>query len=95
MPRLVGFNRFDALLEEQIDEKISRRILSGDQGMVVWWSIGAGHSTRETGGLIHVGAGVARLGGQLQRVRTAGARRGAAHRVVRTAHSATYTYSKT
>ena len=42
MPRLVGFNRFDALLEEQIDEKISRRILSGDQGMVVWWSIGAG-----------------------------------------------------
>ena len=42
MPRLVGFSRFDALLEEQIDEKISRRILSGDQGMVVWWSIGAG-----------------------------------------------------
>jgi hypothetical protein len=34
MPRLVGFSRFDALLEEQIDEKISRRILSGDQGMV-------------------------------------------------------------
>ena len=26
----------------QIGEKISRRILSGDQGMVVWWSIGAG-----------------------------------------------------
>src|SRR5215831_18142031 len=25
-----------------IVEKISRRILSGDQGMVVWWSIGAG-----------------------------------------------------
>jgi hypothetical protein len=23
-------------------EKISRRILSGDQGMLVWWSIGAG-----------------------------------------------------
>jgi hypothetical protein len=32
-----GLRRFDALLlEEQIDEKISRRILSGDQGMVVW-----------------------------------------------------------
>jgi len=40
MPRLVGFSRFAALLEEQISEKISRRILSGDQGMVVWWSIG-------------------------------------------------------
>jgi hypothetical protein len=23
-------------------EKISRRILSGGQGMIVWWSIGAG-----------------------------------------------------
>jgi unsaturated pyranuronate lyase len=35
-------SRFAALLEEQISERISRRILSGDQGMVVWWSIGAG-----------------------------------------------------
>jgi unsaturated pyranuronate lyase len=42
MPRLVGFSRFASLLEEQIGEKISRRILSGDQGMIVWWSIGAG-----------------------------------------------------
>jgi hypothetical protein len=42
MPRLVGFSRFAALLEERISEKISRRILSGDQGMRVWWSIGAG-----------------------------------------------------
>ena len=42
MPKLVGFSRFAALLEEQISEKISRRIHSGDQGMVVWWSIGAG-----------------------------------------------------
>src|SRR5262249_54734625 len=41
-PTLVGFSGFAALLEEQIGEKISRRILSGDQGMVVWWSIGAG-----------------------------------------------------
>jgi len=38
----VGFSGFAALLEEQIGEKISRRILSGDQGMVVWWSIEAG-----------------------------------------------------
>jgi hypothetical protein len=42
MPKLVGFSRFAALLEEQISEKISRRILSGDQEMVVWWSIRAG-----------------------------------------------------
>ena len=33
MPKLVGFSRFAALLEEQISEKISRRILSGDQGL--------------------------------------------------------------
>jgi hypothetical protein len=36
MPTLVGFSRFADLPEEQISEKISRRILSGDQGMVVW-----------------------------------------------------------
>jgi len=40
MPTLVGFGTFAALPEEQISEKISRRILSGDQGMIVWWSIG-------------------------------------------------------
>jgi quercetin dioxygenase-like cupin family protein len=42
MPTLVGFGTFAALPEEQISENISRRILSGDQGMLVWWSIGAG-----------------------------------------------------
>ena len=42
MSTLVGFGTFSALPEEQISEKISRRILSGDQGMIVWWSIGAG-----------------------------------------------------
>ena len=42
MPTLMGFGTFAALPEEQISEKISRRILSGDQGMIVWWSIGAG-----------------------------------------------------
>jgi quercetin dioxygenase-like cupin family protein len=42
MPTLVGFGTFAALPEEQISKKISRRILSGDQGMLVWWSIGAG-----------------------------------------------------
>jgi hypothetical protein len=33
MPTLVGFGTFADLLEEQISEKIKRRILSGDQGM--------------------------------------------------------------
>ena len=33
MPTLVGFGTFAALPEEQISEKISRRILSGEQGM--------------------------------------------------------------
>jgi quercetin dioxygenase-like cupin family protein len=42
MPTLVGFGTFAALSEERISDKISRRILSGDQGMIVWWSIGAG-----------------------------------------------------
>jgi len=36
MLTLVGFGTFAALLEEQISETSSRRILSGDQGMVVW-----------------------------------------------------------
>ena len=40
MPTLVGFGTFAALSEERISDKISRRILSGDQGMIVWWSIG-------------------------------------------------------
>jgi quercetin dioxygenase-like cupin family protein len=42
MPTLVGFGTFAALFEEQISDKISHRILSGDQGMIVWWSIRAG-----------------------------------------------------
>jgi hypothetical protein len=35
MSTLVGFGTFTALVEEQVSEKISRRILSGDQGMIV------------------------------------------------------------
>ena len=42
MPTLVGFGTFAALPEEQISEKISRRVLSGDQGMIVWWKMKAG-----------------------------------------------------
>ena len=42
MPTLMGFGTFAGLPEEQGSENISRRILSGDQGMLVWWSIGTG-----------------------------------------------------
>ncbi|MGB8756495.1 MAG: cupin domain-containing protein [Pseudolabrys sp.] len=42
MPTLVGFGTFAALPEERISEKMSRRVLSGDHGMIVWWSMGAG-----------------------------------------------------
>jgi unsaturated pyranuronate lyase len=42
MPTLSGFGAFASLPEERISEKITRRILSGDQGMIVWWSIDAG-----------------------------------------------------
>ena len=39
MPKLIGFSRFAALVEEQISEKISRRILSGDQGMIAYVTV--------------------------------------------------------
>lgn len=42
MPKLMGFSTLMALPEEQVTERIRRRILSGDQGMLVWWSIEAG-----------------------------------------------------
>ena len=42
IPKLVGFSTLMALPEEQVTEKIRGRILSGDQGMLVWWSIEAG-----------------------------------------------------
>jgi hypothetical protein len=42
IPTLKGFGTFAALPEEQISEKISRRVLCGDHGMIVWWSIGSG-----------------------------------------------------
>ena len=42
MSKLADFGTFAALPEEQLSEKISRRILSGGQGMIVWWSIRAG-----------------------------------------------------
>lgn len=42
MTAFAGYGNFAALAEERITDKISRRVLSGKQGMIVWWSIKAG-----------------------------------------------------
>jgi unsaturated pyranuronate lyase len=42
MPTMTGFGTFAGIPEERISDKISRRIISGEQGMIVWWSFKAG-----------------------------------------------------
>jgi quercetin dioxygenase-like cupin family protein len=42
MPKLSGYGSLAALAEERITDKISRRVVAGEQGMIVWWSIKAG-----------------------------------------------------
>jgi quercetin dioxygenase-like cupin family protein len=42
MPSLTGFATFAGLPEERVTGQISRRIISGEQAMVVWWSMQAG-----------------------------------------------------
>jgi len=42
MPVMFGFKELAALPQERITDKISRRVLSGKQGMLVWWSMKAG-----------------------------------------------------
>ena len=42
MPVLFGFKQLASLPEERVTDKISRRVLSGKQGMLVWWTIKAG-----------------------------------------------------
>ena len=42
MPKLSGFASLASLPVEQVTEKISRRIASGDRGMIVWWNMKAG-----------------------------------------------------
>jgi len=37
-----GFASLDALLEERVTDKISRKIASGERQMIVWWSMKAG-----------------------------------------------------
>lgn len=42
MPKLFGYSSLTSLPEERITDKISRRLIAGNHGMVVWWSIKAG-----------------------------------------------------
>jgi quercetin dioxygenase-like cupin family protein len=42
MPTMIGFSTFASIPEERVSDKISRRIVAGEKGMIVWWSIAAG-----------------------------------------------------
>ena len=42
MPKLSGFAALATLPEERVTDKISRRIASGEQEMIVWWTMKAG-----------------------------------------------------
>src|ERR1700722_15088693 len=42
MPTIAGFEKLASVTEEQITEKIGRRVISGKQGMMVYWSMKAG-----------------------------------------------------
>ena len=42
MPQLTGFTSLKEIADERITDKISRRLVAGDQGMIVWWNIKAG-----------------------------------------------------
>ena len=37
-----AFSSLAAIPEEKITDKITRRVLAGEKGMMVWWTIGAG-----------------------------------------------------
>jgi len=39
---LARFGSIDGIEEEQVTEQIRRRVLSGEQGMIVWWRMQAG-----------------------------------------------------
>jgi quercetin dioxygenase-like cupin family protein len=42
MPQLAGFCSLDSLPEERITNQISRRLVSGEREMIVWWCMKAG-----------------------------------------------------
>jgi hypothetical protein len=42
MPVITGFDKLASVTEEQITDKIGRRVISGNQGTMVYWSMKAG-----------------------------------------------------
>ena len=42
MPVIVGHEKLASIPEERISDKISRKVMSGKQGMMVWWHFKAG-----------------------------------------------------
>jgi quercetin dioxygenase-like cupin family protein len=42
MPVIAGFDKLASVREEQITDKIRRRVVSGKQGTMVYWSMKAG-----------------------------------------------------
>jgi quercetin dioxygenase-like cupin family protein len=42
MAALSGFAELASLPAERINDRITRKVLSGEQGMIVWWTIKAG-----------------------------------------------------
>ena len=49
MPTMPGFHALRSLPEEKITDKITRRVLTGDKEMIVWWSMKAGaHAAAHT-----------------------------------------------
>jgi unsaturated pyranuronate lyase len=42
MTTLKGFGSLSAIPEEKITDKITRRVLAGEKGMMVWWNIKSG-----------------------------------------------------
>ncbi len=48
-PTLTGFGSLDRIKAKQLTDKISGRVLAGEQGMIVWWRMKAGaHAAAHT-----------------------------------------------
>jgi quercetin dioxygenase-like cupin family protein len=46
MPLIKGYGALADIPEERINDKITRKVVSGNQGMMVWWNMKAGsHAT--------------------------------------------------
>ena len=46
MPVIAGFDKLASVPEEQINDKIWRRVVSGTQGTMVYWRMKAGAHAR-------------------------------------------------